>query len=477
MHDRRTQWMLLPLTILACLGFGMVPTSASAQSYSGYCTKIRQDGLDALDQKQWELVVSKGREFMSTCQDVGTETAAHVLFEIGFGLKKQGKFEEAVPIFRRCTTVKPDDTHCLTYLAEALDKLGEFEEVVPILTRCVTIKPDEAGCWVDLGIALDQAGRASEARKAYEQAISIGGFTEENAASIELARQCLAHPQTAATFRGHRLGESWQTFLRTEEGLCKIKINTESCSDAASGAEAMLSQHGKDGTVMFGFEYGRLASATVFMTGPAFAELTYFEKTYGEPAGKYSHPEEGTAESSWHFTDGGEAHAQESKSKSGEFTITFMIHASDSTLRPGPLAANPHTPIFNGRALGESWEKFAQTGSALCRASKDATQACKDAAAGEFATLIQIADGLIKTRFTFKSRRLTQAELNTRVPKFVELDYFDKTYGHPYTTTNSPEIGATRRWDYADGGQVLATEMPDAQGFLITISAKTIPLQ
>ena len=223
MHTRRTQWMLLPLTILACLGFGIVPTTASAQSYSGYCTKIRQDGLNAFDQNQWELVVSKGREFMSTCQDEGTEAAAHVLFEIGFGLKKQGKFEEAVPIFRRCTTLKPDDTDCLIYLAEALDKQGEFGEVVPILKRCVTIKPDEAGCWVHLGIALDRAGRTSDAKEAYEQAISIGGFTEGNAAAIKLARECLSHPQTAATFRGHRLGESWQTFLRTEEGLCKIK--------------------------------------------------------------------------------------------------------------------------------------------------------------------------------------------------------------------------------------------------------------
>ena len=106
----------------------------------------------------------------------------------------------------------------------------------------------------------------------------------------------------------------------------------------------MLSQHAKDGTVMFGFEYGRFAYAIVFMTGPAFAELTYFEKTYGEPSNKYSHPEKGTAESYWRFSDGGEAHAEESKSKSGKFTITFMIHASDSALRPGPLAQTPTLP-------------------------------------------------------------------------------------------------------------------------------------
>ncbi len=478
MHNRRTNWMLIPLTILACVVFGMVPTTASGQSHSGYCAENRNERLNAFEQKQWGLLVSKAREFMSNCLTVdgGAEAEASALFDIGFGLKKQGKFEEAVPILRRCTTVKPDDTHCLTYLAEALDKQGEFGDVVPILKRCVTIKPDEAGCWVDLGIALDQAGRASDARQAYEQAISIGGYTEANAAAIELARECLSHPQTAATFRGHRLGESWRTFTRTEEGLCQIKTNTESCSEAASGKEAMLSQYAKDGTVMFNFEYGRFAYAIAYMTGPAFAELTYFEKTYGEPSNKFSHPEKGTADSYWRFSDGGEAHAEERKSESDKFTIRFTIQASDSALRPGPLAANPHTPLFSGRTLGESWQKFAQTGSGLCRASKDIAQACKDAAAGKDATLEQYdEDGFRKASFTFELGRLIQADLNTRAPKFVELDYLDKTYGQPYTKTNDPALGATRRWDYADGGQVLANEISNAQGFLIMISAKTIP--
>lgn len=479
MQTRRINWMFIPLITLACLGFGMVPTSASGQSHSGYCTENRNERLNAFEQKQWELLISKAREFMSNCLTVdgGAEAEASALFDIGFGLEKQGKFEEAVPIFRRCVTVKPDNVTCLNYLADALDKQGEFGDVVPILNKCVTIKPDEAGCWVGLGIALDRAGRTSDARKAYEQAISIGGYTEANATAIETARLCLSHPQTAANFRGHRLGESWQTFLRTEEGLCQIKTNTESCSEAASGKEAMLSQHGKDDTVMFHFEYGRFAYAIAYMGGPAFAELTYFEKTYGEPSNKFSHPEKGTAESYWRFSDGGEAHAEERKAESDKFTIEFTIRASDSALRPGPLAANLHTPVVNGQTLGESWQKFAQTGSGLCRASKDTAQACKDAAVGKGATLAKYGeDGFLEASFTFESRRLTQADLNTRAPKFVELDYLDKTYGHPYTKSNDP-AWANRRWDYADGGQVWVVEMPNTEGFLISLSAKTIPSQ
>ena len=225
------------------------------------------------------------------------------------------------------------------------------------------------------------------------------------------------------------------------------------------------------------------------MTGPAFAELTYFEKTYGEPSNKFSHPEKGTADSYWRFSDGGEAHAEERKAESDKFTIRFTIQASDSALRPGPLAANPQTPLFNGWALGESWQKFAQTevGWKYAYGDEETTQARKDVAAGKSRTFIQQDPDLIKASFTFASRRLTRVILNTREPKFVELDYLDETYGHPYSTTNVPVVGgAQRRWDYADGGQVLATEVPaalslfntgDAHGFVITISAETIPPQ
>ena len=197
------------------------------------------------------------------------------------------------------------------FLAEALDKQGEFGDVVPILKRCVTINPDDANSWVYLGIALDQAGEPSDARKAYEKAISIGGYTEVNAAAIELARVCLSHPRTAATFRGHRLGERWQTFIRSEAGLCQLKQNAEDCTKAASGAKATLSQFGKDGYVTFSFEYGRLAGVVAMMSGSTFVEPGFFEKAYGAPSNKYGDPAKGSLDSYWRFSDGGEAHPRE----------------------------------------------------------------------------------------------------------------------------------------------------------------------
>ena len=179
MQTRRTNWMLIPLILLACLGSGMVPSATSGQSLEDSCLKNISVRTSAIEHKQWELLVSTAREFMSNCLTVdgGAEAQARALRHIGFGLNEQGKFADAVPIWKRCVKIKPDAEDCWDFLAEALDKQGEFEDVVPTLNRCVTINPDSAQCWVDLGIALDRAGRKSEAKKAYEQTISTVSYT------------------------------------------------------------------------------------------------------------------------------------------------------------------------------------------------------------------------------------------------------------------------------------------------------------
>jgi hypothetical protein len=122
--------------------------------------------------------------------------------------------------------------------------------------------------------------------------------------------------------------------------------------------------------------------------------------------------------------------------------------------------------------------KFVRTGSGLCQLSEDHAHTCKDAAAGKFAILVgQSTDGLLGPTFTFRSGHLMEASLTMGVPKFVELNYLDKTYGHPYYKTNDPANGSTtRRWDYDDGGQISAMETFIAPDGIVDISAKTVLL-
>jgi Rap1a immunity proteins len=139
-----------------------------------------------------------------------------------------------------------------------------------------------------------------------------------------------SHGNTATTFRGHTLGESWQSFIRTEAGLCKLKDNAEECSKAESGASALLLQqkieNGQvvDG-VVFVFQHGHLDNVSGSMNGPTFADLSFLEKTYGPPFSKESNAKRGFALSTWTFSDGGEVRAEECSNGTGGFTININV--------------------------------------------------------------------------------------------------------------------------------------------------------
>jgi S1-C subfamily serine protease len=109
--------------------------------------------------QQWELLVSLGRQQISECRD---------LF--------RGNMEAEE----------------LSGIGLALNELKRFDEATPILSRCVALNPDAAYCYEELGEALQGMGRLMDARKAYERAISIGGYDRANASAIALARKLLA---------------------------------------------------------------------------------------------------------------------------------------------------------------------------------------------------------------------------------------------------------------------------------------------
>jgi hypothetical protein len=291
-------------------------------------------------------------------------------------------------------------------------------------------------------------------------------------ASVLLA-SALSGQETTTTFRGHTLGEKWPIFIRSEAGLCELKQNTEDCAKAAGGAKVVLFQHAKDGSVLLFFEHARFASATTMMTGPSFSGLEFFEKAYGKASSKLSDPKTGRAVASWYFVDGGEAHAEERPSQSGGFDITFRIQSSEAVLHPGSLALNAKTPGFSGHRLGERWEEFIKGNEALCKYNQDSVQSCKQIASGEYDMVAQRGtdDNQPEIDYWFVLRRLTEVSVTMRVEKFVELDYLNMTYGHPYDVSSDH---TNAQWEYADGGKVTAYETPMTPGFLISIQAKLV---
>jgi len=79
----------------------------------------------------------------------------------------------------------------LHMIGMALSKEGKFEDAVAIFVRCVTIKPDDAYCFNWLGVAYYNLGKIEDARSAFERTISIGGYDNLTAAAVVSAHRML----------------------------------------------------------------------------------------------------------------------------------------------------------------------------------------------------------------------------------------------------------------------------------------------
>jgi S1-C subfamily serine protease len=162
MHARQINWMLVATIFVVCFSWGMVPAAASAQNYQhiNECRANTNSQTQAMQRGDYSLTVSLARWILTNCRDLfrGPDDEALMLWGLSYGLLGQRNFEDAIPI------------------AE----------------RCVTIKPDAADCFVSLGSAFQGLGRFVDARKAWERAISIGGYDQLNAAAVAIAHRLLA---------------------------------------------------------------------------------------------------------------------------------------------------------------------------------------------------------------------------------------------------------------------------------------------
>ncbi len=155
---------LATLAPFAFLFLAIMPKTLTGQTWANVahrneCTQNIEARTSAQNGKQWGLLVSLARQYISSCLDLdrGHEGEAFALSDVAIGLIEQRKFEEAIPISQRCAAVKPD----------------------------------AAFCYVNMGEALLGLGKNIEARQAYQLAVSIGGYDTINGAAVHLAQRRL----------------------------------------------------------------------------------------------------------------------------------------------------------------------------------------------------------------------------------------------------------------------------------------------
>jgi len=107
----------------------------------------------------------------------------------GFSLWSEGKFQEAVPLFKRSLALcekalgpqHPDTADSLNNLGSAYKNIGDYDKALPLYERALAIweksigpkHPFTADILNDLGFFYDSIGNQDKALQLYERALAI----------------------------------------------------------------------------------------------------------------------------------------------------------------------------------------------------------------------------------------------------------------------------------------------------------------
>ena len=113
-------------------------------------------------------------------------------------LMAEGKFGEAIPLYRELNRAVPNNPGLKLNLGMALHMAGRKREAIPELEAAVTLKPDLAPAWLFLGTARMQLGERTAAIKAFKTVLSLQPENHEAAQMLAEALSSLGRIEEAA---------------------------------------------------------------------------------------------------------------------------------------------------------------------------------------------------------------------------------------------------------------------------------------
>jgi tetratricopeptide (TPR) repeat protein len=113
----------------------------------------------------------EGVESLRKAVQLDQEKSADYLLQLGIGLDKIKKGDEAALKFRAALKRKPDDPMILTYLGMALRNQGELDESKRNLEKAIELDPQNGRTYFELGLLFNVQQNQGDAQQALEKAV------------------------------------------------------------------------------------------------------------------------------------------------------------------------------------------------------------------------------------------------------------------------------------------------------------------
>ena len=138
------------LLFLAVTGWADGPSpTAPPPSVPASAERHFQEGLDAQKKKDWRRAAQAYEAAIKQ-----REAFPEAWNGLGYSLRQQGKYPDAIKAYDRALKLRPDYAEALEYLGEAYVKMGKLDDARAVLGRLDPLDKKEAA---ELRAAIDKA--------------------------------------------------------------------------------------------------------------------------------------------------------------------------------------------------------------------------------------------------------------------------------------------------------------------------------
>ncbi len=116
------------------------------------------------------------------------ELHAAQLGNLGATLARQGRIDEAVPIFARAVELLPNAPRLLQFLADGLSLVDRHEAAIPHYRELLALDPDRPNIAFNFGVALESIGNRDEALQYYRRALQLDAGDTQARQAIQRLR-------------------------------------------------------------------------------------------------------------------------------------------------------------------------------------------------------------------------------------------------------------------------------------------------